>query len=172
MADTNILIYLLRKDLRVADNPLLHYLSSTPDHGFTHLLPVYVFPRLQMDLSGFVDGGDLDSHHDEFSARSRVGHFPRCGPHRAKFIAETVWHLKHSLEDLGSGLLLRVGDHDAALTTLLEGFQEKQLRVGAVWTTGLVGSEEADQETAVAKGCENHDVNFKIWADEKYFIDE
>jgi deoxyribodipyrimidine photo-lyase len=172
MTDTNILIYLLRKDLRVADNPILDYLSSTPDHGFTHLLPVYAFPRIQMDLSGFVNDADVEHYRDDISTMSRVGHFPRCGPHRAKFIAETVWDLKCSLEALGSGLILRAGDYGKVLSILIEGFKEKQFRVGAVWTTGLVGSEEADQERAVAEVCKDQDADFKIWPDEKYFIDE
>ncbi|OIW31002.1 cryptochrome [Coniochaeta ligniaria NRRL 30616] len=171
MATTNILIYLMRKDLRVADNPIFHYLSSTPDHGFTHLLPVYVFPYIQMDLSGLVNGEDLDQD-DDISTRSRVGHFARCGPHRAKFIAETVWNLKSSLEALGSGLILRAGDHGKVVSSLVEGFKKQQLQVGAVWTTGLVGSEEVDQEGAVSAICGDQDVDFKIWPDEKYFVDD
>ncbi|KAB5560128.1 putative cryptochrome [Coniochaeta sp. 2T2.1] len=173
MADTNILIYLLRKDLRVADNPVLHYLASTPDHGFTHLLPVYVFPDIQMDLSGFVDDDDEDlDQYGEISPRSRVGHFARCGPHRAKFIAETVWDLKSSLEDLGSGLVLRAGDHARVVSSLVKGFRKNLYKVGAVWITGLVGSEEVGQERAVSEACKSLDVDFKLWSDEKYFIDD
>jgi deoxyribodipyrimidine photo-lyase len=172
MADTNILIYVLRKDLRVTDNPILHHLSSTSDHGYTHLLPVYVFPDAQMDLSGLVKEGDSEGRDERFRAWSHVGHYPRCGPYRAKFIAETVWDVKASLEAIGSGLVLRAGDVGAAISTLIEGFAEKQLRVGAVWTTALVGSEEADQEIAIAKACERTGTHFKIWEDEKYFIDE
>lgn len=172
MTDTNILIYLLRKDLRVADNPILHYLSSTPDHGFTHLLPLYVFSHIHMDLSGFVDATDAEQYRGDVSNRSRVGRFPRCGPHRAKFIAQTVWDLKCSLEALGSNLVLRAGDHGTVLRAIIEGFKAKQIHVGAVWTTGLVGAEETDQEAAAAKACKELDVDFKIWPDEKYFIDE
>ncbi|KAH8907881.1 cryptochrome [Coniochaeta sp. PMI_546] len=171
MANTNILIYLLRKDLRVADNPIFHYLSSSPNHGFTHLLPVYVFPHTQMDLSGLVSDDDTDQYVG-MSCRSRVGHFARCGPHRAKFIAETVWNLKSSLEALGSGLILRAGDHGKVVKSLVDGFRKHQLQVGAVWTTGLVGSEETDQEGVVAAVCRDQDVAFKIWPDEKYFIDD
>lgn len=171
MATSNILIYLLRKDLRVADNPILQHLSSTPHHGFTHLLPVYVFPSIQMDLSGFVDDGDADDYVG-LSAKSRVGHFARCGPHRARFIAETVWNMKCSLESLGSGLVIRAGDHSKIVRDLVEGFEKKELHVGAVWITGLVGSEETDQEQSVSEVCVTHGVDFKVWPDEKYFIDE
>jgi deoxyribodipyrimidine photo-lyase len=170
MAETNILIYLMRKDLRVADNPMLHHLSSNSDHGFTHLLPVYVFPETQMDLSGLVD----EKYADQYvtPARSRVGHFARCGPHRAKFIAETIQNLKSSLESLGSGLVLRAGNHGKVVNDLMEGFEKHDLKVGAVWTTGLVGSEEEEQERSVSSVCKNQGVDFKIWTDEKYFIDE
>lgn len=123
-----------------------------------------------MDLSGLA--GDEASEHDQVYTRSPVGHFARCGPHRAKFIAETVWSLKGSLEALQSGLVLRAGDHGKVVSDLVEGFKKNQLRVGAVWTTGLVGSEEDDQERAVSAVCKDQDVDIKIWADEKYFIDE
>lgn len=53
MANEKVLIYLFRNDLRVADYPVLDYLASV-DHGFTYLLPVYVFPALQMNLSEFI----------------------------------------------------------------------------------------------------------------------
>jgi deoxyribodipyrimidine photo-lyase len=124
-----------------------------------------------MDLSGFVHDDDMDLC-DNASTKSRVGHFARCGPHRAKFIAETVWNLKTSLEALGSGLVLRAGDHGKVVSGLVEGFKKQQLQVGAVWTTGLVGSEEMDQEGVVSAVCRDLDVNFKTWPDEKYFIDE
>ncbi len=94
----NILIYLFHRDLRVTDNPILHRLA-TAEHGFTHLLPVFVFPAHQMEVSGFIRDGSPSPYPE---ARSRVGRYWRCGPHRAKFVGETVWNLKQSLESLGS----------------------------------------------------------------------
>lgn len=54
MSGSNILIYLLRRDLRVSDNPILHAFSTREDHGFTHLLPLYVFPAQQLEAMGFI----------------------------------------------------------------------------------------------------------------------
>jgi deoxyribodipyrimidine photo-lyase len=169
MANEKVLIYLFRNDLRVADHPVLDYLASV-DHGFTHLLPVYVFPALQMDLSGFIQD---EEQKQRFQVKtSRVGHFPRCGPYRAKFIAESVWDLKSSLKSLDSDLLLRVGEHAEVVEDLVDAFQSRKIDVGAVWMTGHVGSEEQDQEQAVSAACKVRNVKCKIWQDEKYFIDE
>ncbi|PTD03494.1 putative cryptochrome DASH [Fusarium culmorum] len=44
MAGNKLLVYLLRRDLRTIDNPILHHLA-TFDHGFTHLLPIYIDDR-------------------------------------------------------------------------------------------------------------------------------
>ncbi|KAM0363004.1 hypothetical protein ACHAO7_011150 [Fusarium culmorum] len=41
MAGNKLLVYLLRRDLRTIDNPILHHLA-TFDHDFTHLLPIYI----------------------------------------------------------------------------------------------------------------------------------
>src|SRR6187402_605128 len=106
MASTNVLVYLLRRDLRVSDNPILHHLATASNHGFTHLLPIYVWPAHQVEVSGFLQDGVASPYPE---ARSQTGHYWRCGPHRAKFTAQSAWNLKESLEALGSGLLLRVG---------------------------------------------------------------
>lgn len=164
-----VLIYLFRNDLRVTDNPILHHLGST-DHGFTHLLPVYVFPHVQMDVSGFIK--DLERKQLYPVSTSRVGNFSRCGPHRAKFIAESVWDLKTSLKSLNSDLLLRVGEHNEVVEDQIKAFQDRDIEVGAVWMTGLVGSEELEQERKVSETCEALGVECKIWPDVKYFIDE
>jgi hypothetical protein len=96
MASKKLLVYLMRRDLRVCDNPILHHLGTAKEHGFTHLLPVYVFPAHQVEVSGFIDDPDLKSPYPE--ARSRIGKFWRCGPHRAKFLAQSVWGITTSPE--------------------------------------------------------------------------
>src|SRR4051812_20077249 len=79
MSDSKLLIYLMRRDLRVSDNPILHSLATEKDHGFTHLLPLYVFPAQQVEVSGFIHAEGKKSPYPE--ARSQVGGFWRCGPH-------------------------------------------------------------------------------------------
>ena len=169
MSKSNILIYILRRDLRVSDNPILHHLETTTDHGFTHLLPVFVFPAHQMELSGFLKDGHKNPYPP---AKSAVGGYWRCGPHRAKFTGESVCDLKASLDSLESGLVLRVGMIGDALNDLFEDLTAKAQTVGAVWMTGDEGVEENRDEKAAELICKKHSADFKLWVDEKYFIDE
>ncbi|KAK2000423.1 DASH family cryptochrome [Colletotrichum falcatum] len=169
MAATNILIYLLRHDLRTADNPILHHLATASDHGFSHVLPIYVFPAHQIEISGFLRAGSKSPYPE---ARSQIGKFWRCGPHRTKFVAQSVWNLRESLDSVGSGLSIRVGKFGDVVADLLQNFADKKQKVGAVWMTAEESVEEKRDEKAVSAACEKHGVAFKTWVDEKYFIDD
>ncbi|EFQ26657.1 DASH family cryptochrome [Colletotrichum graminicola] len=169
MTATNILIYLFRHDLRIADNPIIHHLSTASDHGFTHVLPIYVFPAHQIEISGFLREGSKSPYPE---ARSQIGKFWRCGPHRTKFVAQSVWNLKESLESVHSGLALRAGKFGDVVDDLLRSFADKKQKVGAVWMTAEESVEEKRDEKAVSAACEKHGVAFKTWTDEKYFIDD
>ena len=162
-------MYLLRRDLRVSDNPILHYLATTSDHGFTHFLPVYVFPAHQVEVSGFLKGGEVSPYPP---ARSHVGKFWRCGPHRAKFTAETVWNLKENLEELGSGLSIRVGSHRDVLEHMINELKNTVPSVSEVWMTEEPSWEEVEEQESVSTLCSELNIEFKLWKDEKYFIDE
>jgi deoxyribodipyrimidine photo-lyase len=172
-----ILIYLLRRDLRIADNPILHEISqhaSAPDAPFTHLLPVYIFTANQIELSGLISAPDLESPYPE--ARSKIGNFWRCGHHRAKFLAESVWELKCSLERAGCGLLIRAGMAEDVVRDALDWYADSQDDtrgiVTAIWMTGEVTPEEVQEQDAVQKVAEERNLDFKLWTDEKYFVDE
>lgn len=175
MSSPRILIYLLRRDLRLADNPIFHDISklSQQSHSpFTHILPVYVFPAQQVEVSGF-----LRSPHDKSpfpEARSELGRFWRCGPLRAKFLAESVWDLKNGLEGVGSGLIIRVGMLGQVVRELLNGFkkQSSEATVTAIWMTSEEGVEEKREEHDVKKAAQAQQVDFRLWVDEKYYIDE
>lgn len=168
MSNSKLLIYLVRRDLRVSDNPILHSLATTKDHGFTHLLPLYVFNAQQLEISGFMkDGAAAKSPYRE--ARSQIGGFWRCGPHRAKFLAECVWDLKTGLEKVDSDLCLRVGMPDKVINDILT---KSDLKVGAVWMVAEEGTEENREEQAVRSACREAEVDFKLFNDEKYLIDE
>ncbi|KAK3395591.1 cryptochrome [Sordaria brevicollis] len=170
MTQSRVVLYLLRRELRLSDNPIFHHLAN-PDanHGFSHLLPVYVFPAKQIDLSGFVPEGGENPYP---VPKSAVGGYARCGPYRAKFLAESVWDLKTSLQSTGSDLLVRVGAYKDVLKSLVEGLKTKDCQVGAVWMTSHEGSEEKSDEKAVASFCTNNGIDFKLWDDEKYFIND
>ncbi|KAJ2977055.1 hypothetical protein NUW58_g7925 [Xylaria curta] len=151
MTDTNVLIYVVRHDLRVADNPILHHLASSPNHGFTHLLPIHIIPPHQIEVSGFLKDGEISPFPE---ARSEVAHFWRCGPHRARFIAQSLWNMKDNLSKLGNDLTLRVGPP------------------GAVWMISEEGYEEERDEKRVAEACSTLGIDLRVWMDEKYFIDD
>jgi cryptochrome len=172
METKDTLIYLLRRDLRISDNPILHSLSTTKDHSFTHVLPLYIFNAQQLEVSGFIPQGDgAKSPYKE--ARSQVAGFWRCGPHRSKFLAESVWDLKEGLERLGSGLCIRVGSTSDVIRELLPQLNGKPgLNVRAIWMVGEEGVEENREERAIRDICTEADVDFKLWNDEKYLIDE
>jgi deoxyribodipyrimidine photo-lyase len=193
-----ILLYILRRDVRLSDNPIFHAASHqvkrpksprrsdrrnrgeslTSEHGganFTHLLPVYVFPSNQIEISGFLSSPSDQSPYPE--ARSQVAKVWRTGPHRAKFIAEGVWDLKTKLEGLGcgSGLEMRVGRIGDIVSSILAWYSQDRGNKGeitGVWMTDDDGTEEKNDEKIVRRIAEEHKVDFKVWNDEKYYIDE
>ena len=169
MPESKVLIYLIRRDLRVSDNPILHHLATSEDLGFTHLLPVCVVTPNQYEVSGFINNGSPSPFPE---ARSDVGGFWRCGPHRAKFVAESIWDLKTSFESLGSGLVIRVGQFSDTLKSLVEGLKADGLKVGATWMISQEGSEEKQEERSISTYCARENIDFKSWVDEKFFIDE
>ena len=172
MSESKILIYLMRHDLRVADNPIFHAIQDPKRHGFTHLLPLYVFPAQQVEVSGFIpESSSAKSPYPE--ARSDVASFWRCGPHRVKFAAESVWDVKKSLNDVGSALCIRVGMVGEVVQELLRRINERNdTTVAAVWMVGEEAGEEMRDEEDVKAACAEADVKCTIWTDEKYLIDE
>ena len=175
MAGQRVLVYLLRRDLRVADNPIFNEIAKISQQSqkpFTHVLPLYVFPAQQVEVSGFLSNQEAKSPYPQ--ARSETGNFPRCGPHRAKFLAESVWDLKTELEKLGSSLVIRVGMIGDVLQDLLKQFKESEGKasVSALWMTEEEGVEEKREENDARRIAEEAGVDFKLWIDEKYFIDE
>ena len=91
-----------------------------------------------MEVSGFIKDGSPCPYPE---ARSVVSKVWRTGPHRAKFIAQSVWNLKANLENAGSNMLLRVGMPNEVIQDLLDGFAKSQDKVGAVWMTSEEGVE-------------------------------
>lgn len=126
-----------------------------------------MFPSQQVETSGFLSSDTEKSPYPE--ARSEVGKFWRCGPLRAKFLAESVWDLKKSLEGIGSGLEVRVGMVGDVVRQVLEQLKAETV---SLWMTFEEGVEEKREEKAVRKEVEGLGKEFRLWTDEKYFIDE
>ena len=166
------LVYLLRRDLRYSDNPILHEigkLTSQSQRPFDTVLPIYVFQAHEIETSGFIPANS-SSKSPYPEARSEVGKFPRCGPLRAKFIAESVWDVKKSLENAGSGLEIRVGMIGDVVKHLLDNFKDGEIT--GVWMTDEEGIEEKRQIKAVRQELESRGKEFKVWKDEKYYVDD
>ncbi|KAJ3145799.1 hypothetical protein HDU89_006851 [Geranomyces variabilis] len=172
-----ILLYLLRRDLRLADNPIFAKLKSAP---FTHLLPVYIFPADQIEVSGFLappSASSTAARSPYPEARSRTAGFWRCGIHRAQFLAQSVWELKRDLRTINSDLDLRVGTIAEAVRAILSGYESGSIdgaanHVAEVWMTAEEGTEERRQEHDTRRVCAEFKVGFKLWADEKFLIDD
>ena len=173
MSSPRILIYLLRRDLRLSDNPIFNEISKTfqqSQHPYTHLLPVYIFAAQQIEVSGFLTSASDRSPFPE--ARSNAAGFWRCGPHRATFLAESAWDLKQSLDRAGSGLEIRVGMAGQVIKELLDAYKSESTEVAGVWMTDEEGVEEKREERDVRRAAEGAGADFKLWTDEKYYIDE
>lgn len=173
MSPPRVLIYLLRRDLRFADNPIFYEiskLSQQPNVPYTHVLPIYVFAAQQIEVSGFLAA---DHDHSPFpEARSHVAGFWRCGPHRAKFLAESVWDLKQSLADIGSGLEIRVGMVGQVIKDMLSALKHENTELAGVWMTAEEGVEEKMEERDVRNAAMENGTQLRLFTDEKYFIDE
>ena len=168
---STVLLYILRKDLRVSDNPILHHISKVQDHKFNYLIPVYILAPHQIEVSGFIPE-DSPGNCPYPEARSREGRFWRCGPQRAKFIAESVWTVKKYLETLGSGLVIRIGHYGEEIRRVAQQLQGQGLSVGAVWMTAEEGTEEKEDEKKIMEVCKEIGAEVRFWTDEKFFIDE
>jgi deoxyribodipyrimidine photo-lyase len=138
------------------------------------LLPVYIFPANQVEVSGFLSSESDQSPYPE--ARSEVAGIWRTGPHRVQFIADGVWDLKEKLEGLncGSGLELRVGSTGDVVSDILDWYakDENEGEISGVWITEDEGTEEKRDEQTLKNITQQHQIELKIWNDEKYYIDE
>ncbi|KAJ3979426.1 DNA photolyase, FAD-binding/Cryptochrome [Lentinula detonsa] len=162
------LIYLLRRDLRVSDNPIFHHLQQ--HSKFSHILPLYVLPPNQVEVSGFLQDPGSDSPYPQ--ARSRLGNFWRCGPHRAKFLAESIWDMKQSLKERGSDLIIRVGRMEEVVRQILR-HQDYRGKVGAVWMTKDWANEEVDEEWMIQRAIKEEGdgkIEWKVWDGEEMLL--
>lgn len=169
-----ILVYILRRDLRLADNPIFHEvarLQKQSQHAFTHFLPIYIFPANQVEIGGFIPTPAKRSPYPE--ARSEVAGFWRCEQLRAKFLAECVWDLKDDLASVGSDLVIRVGTVGDVVRQVMQHYAErKEADISASWMTQEEGVEEKREERQVERACAQNKVDYKLWTDEKYLVDE
>jgi deoxyribodipyrimidine photo-lyase len=116
------LIYWLRHDLRLHDNPVLAALPAAT----AALLPVYCIDP------------------DYFGPVAYLG-LPKVGPHRLAFLLASLADLQASYARLGSGVHFVVGRPAEVLPALA-----RQLGAQAVWASAEHTTEEATAATALA----------------------
>ena len=161
-----VFVYVLRRDLRVADNPVFRTLSSLSGSKDAYLIPLYVFNPTQYELSGLVKEGQTSPYPE---ARSRLGSFWRCGPHRIKFLAESLHDIQHSLRQKGSDLIIRAGRTDEVVSNLLQVLTKEGMAVKGVWLTKDFATEEQAEERAIRAALPK-DVKMNIISDDSTLI--
>ncbi len=115
-------LYWLRNDLRLHDNPVLAALP--PDA--TALLPVYCFDPVALGPDAYLG-------------------LPRTGPHRLPFLLETLADLQRGYAALGTGIHFVVGRPAEVLPALA-----RQVGASAVWASAEHTTEETEAEAALA----------------------
>lgn len=116
------LIYWLRHDLRLHDNPVLAALPAAT----AALLPVYCFDPAYFGPDAYLG-------------------LPKVGPHRLAFLLATLADLQASYARLGSGVHFVVGRPAEVLPALA-----RQLGAQAVWASAEHTTEEATAATGLA----------------------
>lgn len=169
-----ILLYLLRRDLRLSDNVVFSAIAKSS--RYTQLIPLYVVPPHQIQASGFLSSPSKEYPYPD--ARSRLGGFWRTGPRRAQFIVEGLWNLKErSREVYGSDLVIRVGPADDVVREWLDNGDLGD-RIGGVWITRDWASEEMDEEQRIKQVVKDRerrqgrDIEWRVWDGEEMLIHE
>ncbi len=138
----NILIAVLRNDLRLHDHPIFHLCSEpTPSNAsfkqpITHVLPVYVWDQRHVEISGFPNSRRparrVGAKVNRNSQDARAGHLAyRC--HRTKFINESVFDLRERLRSIGSDLAMFAGTPESVVPSLIKSIRDKGDTVEAVY---------------------------------------
>ncbi|XP_071795884.1 cryptochrome DASH-like [Asterias amurensis] len=123
------IICLLRNDLRYHDNEVLHWAHLNADF----VIPLYC----------------LDPRH--YSGTWHYS-FPKTGPHRLKFLLQTLHDLKDSLKSVGSELVVSRGEPEKVITNLISQLGKENVKAVALQQEAT--REETDVERAVEKSCQ------------------
>lgn len=83
-----------------------------------------------------------------------------------------MWDLKGALESVGSGLVVRAGMLGQVIKDTLDGLKHGDGEAIGVWMTSEEGVEEKREERDVRNILEAEGKEFRLWKDEKYFVDE
>lgn len=173
MSEERVVIYLVRRDLRVADNHILHLLSRhniNDECSYTHLLPVYVLPPDQVETSGLLKNGERSPYPRAVSENSGVW---KCGLHRVKFLAEAIWDMKERLEELDNGLIIRVGRFYDILESIFKHYSSDKSgpQISSVWIARGHTPEQISEQQEVYTACYNFGIDYVKFRDREPFVD-
>ncbi|PWN53911.1 cryptochrome [Violaceomyces palustris] len=152
----NVLIAVLRNDLRLHDHPVLYYCADPTPAGakfktdVTHVLPVYVWDQRNVEVGGFPGLVKADRRGGGKGqaqlAKTRELGLWRCGAHRLKFLNNSVFDLRDRLRSVGSDLAMFAGTPEAVVPALVKEIRQKGDTVEGVWMTKEVNTEEVNVE--------------------------
>uniref|UniRef100_A0A8C4KXE0 Cryptochrome DASH n=1 Tax=Dromaius novaehollandiae TaxID=8790 RepID=A0A8C4KXE0_DRONO len=137
---------LLRSDLRAHDNEVLHWAQSNADC----VVPLYCF-----DPRHYVG--------------THCHGFPKTGPHRLRFLLESVRDLRETLKKKGSTLVVRKGKPEDVVHDLITQLGS----VSAVAFHEEATKEELDVEKGLCQVCGQHGVKIQtFWGSTLYHRDD
>lgn len=123
-----------RNDLRVRDNETLFRAKESSKD----LIPIYIFDERQFGTTRFG--------------------FKKTGAFRAKFLLESVADLKHSMRELGSDLVVRVGKPEAIIPEVV-----RQVNAEAVFFSEESTDEELTVERNLKRSLHEHRVKVHMF---------
>lgn len=146
--ESRILIW-YRHDLRIHDHePLYEALKQG-----AAVVPVYCFDPRQLD--------------PQQSGETTFG-FPKTGAFRMQFLIESIQDLQRSFQSLGSSLIVRSGQPESIIPSLIE-----PLHISAVYYYTEVTAEEQAVEKALQRSLQTHNVPYRtFWGQTLYHLDD
>ena len=162
----NILIAVLRNDLRLHDHPVLYYCADPTPAGakfarpITHVLPVYVWDQRQVEVGGFP--GLVKAGKGNKLAKTRELGLWRCGVHRTKFVNNSVFDLRDRLRARGSDLAMYAGTPEAVIPKLVRAIRNKGDTVEGVWMGKEVNTEEVNVEKRLRSLLSDLQCSFRL----------
>ncbi|XP_060085150.1 cryptochrome DASH-like, partial [Ylistrum balloti] len=123
-----VIVCLLRNDLRLHDNEVLHWANKTAEY----VLPLYCFDPRHFQGTYHFD-------------------FPKTGAHRAKFLLQSVADLQNTLKSKGSGLVIRMGKPEEIVPQIINTVGQDQ--VSFVCYHEEATAEELEVESKLQKSC-------------------
>jgi len=164
----NILIALLRNDLRVHDHPIFHVASKSGankannvltkslrfSQPITHLLPVYVLDPVFVPLAGLPNLPSTVLENAPPEPRTRTLNLWRTSPHRLSYLAHSLSDLAGTLRKKGSDLHVYAGRPERVISNLVKRMETDGYRVEGIAMTKEVNSEELRTQSRVRKAAE------------------